>query len=229
MRKPVGSLFRWPWERRGGEQQGKVIVGLLLRVMLALTVVWYPASPASVSRRSEPQPKGHVLTNYGKLPLHFQRCAEANCGSEPRRETFVSRGPGYSVLVAPTEAVLTLRKPQKPEVRSQKSEEKLIPRLLRPRSGQHAPDDNSRAVHPQIPQIFPIVIPRSVSDEGPALSSPSAKSADQNAVLRMKLAGAKSHNESEFVGRAFRQEQLLYRERPREVADQCSELCQGRV
>jgi len=44
---------------------------------------------------------------FGKLPLTF----EANAGQVDRRVKFVTRGPGYSLFLTPTEAVLSIRKP----------------------------------------------------------------------------------------------------------------------
>ena len=51
--------------------------------------------------------KQKVLAAYGKLPLRF----EANHGQADPQAKFLSRGPGYSLFLTPTEAVLVLRKP----------------------------------------------------------------------------------------------------------------------
>src|SRR5262245_18028325 len=48
-----------------------------------------------------------IAEAYGKLPLGF----EANQGQTDRRARFISRGNGYSLFLAPTESVLTLRGP----------------------------------------------------------------------------------------------------------------------
>lgn len=48
---------------------------------------------------------------YGKLPLSF----EVNEGQTDSQVKFLSHGPGYSLFLTPTEAVLALRKPQNAE------------------------------------------------------------------------------------------------------------------
>src|SRR2546430_4743264 len=58
-----------------------------------------PAAAAAEARVSEA---------YGKLPLHF----EANRGQTHRDVRFLARGAGYSLFLTPTEAVLTLIKPE---------------------------------------------------------------------------------------------------------------------
>src|SRR5256885_1733993 len=45
-----------------------------------------------------------LVKNYGKLPLSF----EANRGQTDPQVKFLSRGPGYTVFLTSTEAVLTL-------------------------------------------------------------------------------------------------------------------------
>src|SRR5262249_37336110 len=49
--------------------------------------------------------KATVQTAYGKLPLSF----EANQGQSDAQVKFLSHGRGYSISLAPTEAVITLR------------------------------------------------------------------------------------------------------------------------
>src|SRR6266851_5148830 len=60
-----------------------------------------PAAAAADARVSE---------TYGKLPLHF----EANRGQTHEGVRFLARGPGYSLYLTPTKAVLTLLKPESP-------------------------------------------------------------------------------------------------------------------
>ena len=50
-----------------------------------------------------------LTANYGKLPLSF----EANQGQTDRQVRFLSRGDGYSLFLTGSEAVLTLRRPEK--------------------------------------------------------------------------------------------------------------------
>src|SRR5438874_4343497 len=61
-----------------------------------------PAAAAADARVSEA---------YGKLPLHF----EANRGQTHEDVRFLARGPGFSLFLTPTEAVLTLMKPASPD------------------------------------------------------------------------------------------------------------------
>ena len=49
--------------------------------------------------------KARVAANYGKLPLIF----EANRGQTDARVKFLSRGPGYTLFLTESEAVLSLR------------------------------------------------------------------------------------------------------------------------
>jgi len=59
---------------------------------------------------SEAKPSGHKwIHGYGELPLSF----EANQGQTDPTVSFVSRGPGYTLFLTPTEAVLALRQPDK--------------------------------------------------------------------------------------------------------------------
>src|SRR5947208_10489212 len=60
------------------------------------------ASPATAA------PEARVSETYGKLPLHF----EANRGQTHQDVRFLARGSGYSLFLTPTEAVLTLIKPE---------------------------------------------------------------------------------------------------------------------
>ena len=54
---------------------------------------------------------GRVMETYGKMPLSF----EANQGQTDPRVKFLSRGSGYTLFLTPTEAVLALQKPGRPE------------------------------------------------------------------------------------------------------------------
>src|SRR5258707_8459767 len=59
-----------------------------------------PAGAATDARVSE---------RYGKLPLHF----ESNRGQTHKDVRFLSRGPGYSLYLTASEAVLVLGKPDR--------------------------------------------------------------------------------------------------------------------
>ncbi len=52
--------------------------------------------------------KQRLLATYGKLPLRF----EANLGQTDPSVKFLSRGQGYTLFLTPTEAVLSLHRPQ---------------------------------------------------------------------------------------------------------------------
>src|SRR3989454_3038234 len=58
----------------------------------------WQATAATEARLSE---------SYGKLPLHF----EANRGQAHKDVRFLSRGPGYSLYLTSSEAVLVLSRP----------------------------------------------------------------------------------------------------------------------
>ena len=49
-----------------------------------------------------------IANRYGDLPLRF----ETNEGQTDRQVKFLSRGPGYDLFLTPSQAVLTLRRPQ---------------------------------------------------------------------------------------------------------------------
>jgi hypothetical protein len=66
-------------------------------------VVAAALSVASIARAAtEPQ----IVDTYGHLPLSF----ESNTGQTDARVNFISRGPGYTLYLIPTEAVLALHK-----------------------------------------------------------------------------------------------------------------------
>ena len=61
----------------------------------------------NVSTSVSDETKLQLIEEYGKLPLSF----EANQGQTDEQVKFLSRGSGYNLFLAPTEAVLTLIKP----------------------------------------------------------------------------------------------------------------------
>ncbi len=81
--------------------QSGTIVGLLA-ILLAAPVLAAPAS-------------ARVNPDYGKLPLGF----EANLGQTDEQVKFLSRGPGYTIFLTPSEAVLSLRKTEGEKVTQQ--------------------------------------------------------------------------------------------------------------
>ena len=83
-------------------------------------LVGVAAAEASARERSERTPDAaspRVTGAYGRLPLHF----EANQGQTDARVKFVSRGDGYTLFLAPTEAMLSLRGSQ-PQSSGQQAE-----------------------------------------------------------------------------------------------------------
>src|SRR5512137_2042981 len=51
-----------------------------------------------------------LSASYGNLPLSF----EANLGQSEKPVRFLARGQGYGLFITPTEAVLSLRAPDRP-------------------------------------------------------------------------------------------------------------------
>ena len=67
-----------------------------------------PSSPATATpKQLDEATQAHVGESFGKLPLSF----EMNQGQVDEEVKFLSRGPGYSLFLTPTEAVLSLSKP----------------------------------------------------------------------------------------------------------------------
>ena len=78
---------------------------------IGLAVVMLAALGEGDAPRTRPSPPGEaakarILEGYGRLPLRFERSEGEAAG--PAR--YVSRGQGYTMFVAPTEMVLSLRK-----------------------------------------------------------------------------------------------------------------------
>ena len=87
------------------------ILTLIMFVIITLTPFSMEGTD-SLSKRgetaeSDKATKVRVVEAYGKLPLHF----EANQGQVDSRVRFLSQGNGYGLFLTPTEAVLTLRRP----------------------------------------------------------------------------------------------------------------------
>jgi hypothetical protein len=85
---------------------------LLIGVIIARTPrsasgpgVAFGASPAMAADSGGVKESAKLVAAYGKPPLAF----EANHGQIDSRVKFLSRGPGYTLFLTPTEAVLTLK------------------------------------------------------------------------------------------------------------------------
>ena len=74
----------------------KRLLGVIAAALIAALAIPLPTDAAT---------KARVAANYGKLPLIF----EANRGQTDARVKFLSRGPGYSLFLTESEAVLSLR------------------------------------------------------------------------------------------------------------------------
>ena len=99
-----------------------------------------------------------AATTLARLPLQF----EANRGQMDARVRFLSRGSGYTVLLTDTEAVLSLRGSEKPQVQSEKRKADRRPVAALPGGRQ---DPRARQIE-------------------------NRKSKIENHVLRMRLVGA---------------------------------------
>jgi Beta-propeller repeat len=60
---------------------------------------------AAPQRTAPPAQTARVVASYGNLPLHF----EPNQGQSAATVRFLARGPGYTLFLTPTEALLRLR------------------------------------------------------------------------------------------------------------------------
>lgn len=92
------------------------MVGWVLALLLGLAgISWaLPASQASLFRPAQPRvmpaPEATELNlqaAYGRLRLHF----EVNQGQTDAQVKFLARGPGYTLFLTSTEAVLVLQQP----------------------------------------------------------------------------------------------------------------------
>jgi len=88
------------------------IIGLIT-LFLFLFLNIFPGSVLAIPKAPEPDRAGkaRIVENYGKLPLSFEK----NQGQTDKKVKFLSRGGGYTLFLAPDEAVLTLSCPLKDE------------------------------------------------------------------------------------------------------------------
>jgi hypothetical protein len=77
--------------------------GILLSV--AVLPVLASTGPSASTTDVQAAAKIRVSESYGRLPLSF----EANQGQTDPEVKFLARGPGYTLFLTPTEAVLALR------------------------------------------------------------------------------------------------------------------------
>jgi hypothetical protein len=79
----------------------------MVAIFCAAAFAIVAVATSSAIRASVAATKLHAIDLYGKLPLSF----EPNQGQTDPQVKFLSRGPGYSLFLTSTEAVLALRKP----------------------------------------------------------------------------------------------------------------------
>jgi hypothetical protein len=81
-------------------QPSGMIAGVVCLAFISGLALAAPQAPLNLAAQ--------IQANYGKLPLSF----EVNQGQTDARVKFLSRGQGYALFLTPTEAVLSLNKPQ---------------------------------------------------------------------------------------------------------------------
>ena len=81
-----------------------ISLGFILLLTLSTAQAAFPLDLS----RPDPSAKLRIIESYGKLPLGF----EPNQGQTDGAVRFLSRGPGYTLFLTPTEAVLALRGPE---------------------------------------------------------------------------------------------------------------------
>lgn len=121
---------------------------------------------ASAPARIEEAVRARIKDTFGKLPLRF----EENQGQADPKVKFISRGPGYSLFLAETEAVLTLTEAD--------ASADITSRM---------PEGNDLGSE-MVRAMPPLSDKRQAKDSRPDVKS--KKSDPQSAVLRMKLSNA---------------------------------------
>jgi hypothetical protein len=108
---------RWPlalFTLRENQMNARNTLIAVSRLLLTSLVGFACPVPAAADAR--------VSEAYGRLPLHF----EANRGQTHEDVRFLSRGPGYSVYLTPSEAVLVLAKPNPDSKRDARPQAKPV-------------------------------------------------------------------------------------------------------
>jgi hypothetical protein len=113
--------------------------GLCLRGMAAgVACLAFMSNLASAAQEVAPAVKAQVQSSYGKLPLSF----EANQGQANAQVKFLSKGHGYALFLTPSEAVLSLKKPQ--------AQEKAAPVSLKSSPSSTAPEGSGTVLRMQL-------------------------------------------------------------------------------
>lgn len=106
-----------------------------------------PAGPVDTTASSEAVTDRAVLeSRYGNLPLHF----EINEGQHQSNVRFLSRGPGYQLLLSSNETVLRLRKPKPLNRAAARSEPGASGSQVTQSSARFARRNSARAPHDKI-------------------------------------------------------------------------------
>jgi hypothetical protein len=116
-----------------------------------------------------------VSADYGQLPLTF----EPNRGQSDPRVKFLARGPGYTLFLTPSEAVLRLQgQAPAPEGAVHRPAQRQVSRVTQAAAlpSPHAGETTSTP-SPQVGETITVPSPRAGEDRG------------EGAVLRMKLLG----------------------------------------
>ncbi|HEX7334391.1 MAG TPA: SBBP repeat-containing protein [Pyrinomonadaceae bacterium] len=90
-----------------------LVIGIVCLVTTFASVIFVGAGNDEYSSATtvDQSTKARVADRFGRLPLSF----EPNKGQTDQAIKFLSRGPGYDLFLTANEAVLTLRKPQRPD------------------------------------------------------------------------------------------------------------------
>src|SRR5437870_2906693 len=82
------------------------VLGVLIVVGSLLLMLMQRSAVSTHARTAVAKPSGsQTMTAYARLPLSF----EPNHGQTDPQVQFLARGPGYTLLLTPTEALLILR------------------------------------------------------------------------------------------------------------------------
>ena len=106
MRLGVHGLFRLR-SVACGILAALLVIGSALVFVWPRISAWREGTPARNLVASDSTVQPHLAEAYGKMPLSFER----NQGQADTRVRFISRGRGYTLFLAPDQAVLAFRKP----------------------------------------------------------------------------------------------------------------------
>ncbi|PYV39316.1 MAG: hypothetical protein DMG06_23495 [Acidobacteria bacterium] len=147
-----------------------------------VSMPYHERADSPVLSHASQESQKRFVKNYGKLPLTF----EANRGQTDPQVKFLSRGPGYTVFLTSTEAVLTLHGSEgKPGGASPKS--RIAEKFLAHRSLSSAA---ALRLGIQRPKDSPALLRYGQTHSLAQSELPSSPEPKATAALRMKLVGA---------------------------------------